>query len=163
MRGPGVSQRHHVLARLARSARQLRLLLNVWPPFLFSGIRVQHLSHDFRHVQVRLGKHLLTSNYFGTQFGGTMFAMTDPFWTILVAQNLGPEYTVWDRRAEIEFLAPGRTAVTAEFTLDQATVDELRTAAADGQKVLRWFSNDITDVRGTVVARARKQVYVRRK
>ena len=158
-----MSQRQHVLARLARSPRQLRLLLNVWPPFLFSGIRVRHFSADFRHVQVRLGKHLLTSNYFGTQFGGTLFAMTDPFWTILLAQNLGPAYTVWGRRAEIEFLAPGRTAVTAEFHLDVGTIEELRAAAEGGQKVLRWFSNDITDTHGTVVARTSKQVYIRRK
>lgn len=158
-----MSQRHHALARLARSPQQLRRLLNLWPPFLFSGIRVRHLSADFRHVRVRLAKHLLTSNYFGTQFGGTMFAMTDPFWTILVAQNLGPDYTVWDRSAEIEFLAPGRTAVTAEFTLHQDTIDELRAAAEGGQKVLHWFNNDITAADGTVVARTRKQVYIRRK
>ncbi|WP_147916790.1 DUF4442 domain-containing protein [Ruania zhangjianzhongii] len=158
-----MSQTQHALARLARSPRQLRLLMNAWPPFLFSGIRIRRLSEDFRHVQVRLAKHLLTSNYFGTQFGGTMFAMTDPFWTILVAQNLGPGYTVWDRSAEIEFLAPGRTAVTAEFTLSQDTIDELRSAAEGGQKVLHWFSNDITATDGTVVARTRKQVYIRRK
>ena len=158
-----MSQRQHPLARIASTPGRLRVLLNVWPPFLFSGIRVRHVSADFRHVRVRMGKHLLTSNYFGTQFGGTMFAMTDPFWTILVAQNLGPGYTVWDRQAEIEFLAPGRTAVTAEFTLEKAVLDELRTAAAGGQKVLRWFDTDILDRRGDVVARVRKQVYVRRR
>lgn len=158
-----MSQRQHALARLARSPRQLRLLMNVWPPFLFSGIRVRHWAPDFRRVRVRLGKHLLTSNYFGTQFGGTMFAMVDPFWAILLAQNLGAEYTVWDRRAEIEFLAPGRTAVSAEFSLDQDTIDELLAAAEGGQKVLHWFSTDITDTGGTVVARAHKQVYIRRR
>ena len=158
-----MSQRQHPLARVASTPRRLRLLLNLWPPFLFSGIRVRHVSADFRHVRVRMGKHLLTSNYFGTQFGGTMFAMTDPFWTILVAQNLGPGYTVWDRQAEIEFLAPGRTAVTAEFTLEKAVLDELCAAAAGGQKVLRWFDTDILDRRGDVVARVRKQVYVRRR
>lgn len=158
-----MSQRQHALARLARSPRQLRLLMNVWPPFLFSGLRVRYWAPDFRRVGVRLGKHLLTSNYFGTQFGGTMFAMVDPFWAILLAQNLGAEYTVWDRRAEIEFLAPGRTAVSAEFSLDQDTIDELRAAAEGGQKVLHWFSTDITDTGGAVVARAHKQVYIRRR
>ncbi len=156
-------QRQHPLARIASIPGRLRLLLNVWPPFLFSGIRVRHVSADFRHVRVRMGKHLLTSNYFGTQFGGTMFAMTDPFWTILVAQNLGPAYTVWDRQAQIEFLSPGRTAVTADFSLDPAVLDQLRTGAADGQKVLHWFDTDVLDTAGTVVARVRKQVYVRRR
>lgn len=158
-----MSQRQHPLARMAGSPARLRLLLNVWPPFLFSGIRIQHVSADFRHVRVRLAKHLLTSNYFGTQFGGAMFAMTDPFWAILVAQNLGPGYTVWDRRAEIEFLSPGRTAVTAEFTLPEDVLATLRSAAADGSKVLHWFETDVLDRAGSVVARVRKQVYVRRR
>src|SRR5690625_295247 len=158
-----MSQRQHPLARIASTPGRLRLLLNVWPPFLFSGIRVRHVSTDFRHVRVRMGKHLLTSNYFGTQFGGTMFAMTDPFWAVLVARHLGPGYTVWARQAQIEFLAPGRSAVTAEFTLEQEVLDELRTAAESGQKVLRWFATDIVDRRGAVVARVRKQVYVRRR
>ena len=34
--------------------------------------------------------------------------MTDPFWMILVKECLGREYLVWDKAAEIEFVAPGR-------------------------------------------------------
>src|SRR5699024_12774164 len=103
-----MSQRQHPLARVASTPGRLRLLLNLWPPFLFSGIRVRHVSADFRHVRVRMGKHLLTSNHFGTQFAGTIFAMTDPFWTILVAHTLGPAYTGRARQARLQRLAPGR-------------------------------------------------------
>ena len=39
----------------------------------------------------------------------------------------------------------------------------LRAAAAGGDKVLRWFENEIVADDGTVVARSRKQIYVRRK
>jgi len=39
--------------------------------------------------------------------------MVDPFFVILAIQQLGEEYVVWDRAAEIDFLAPGRTAVIA--------------------------------------------------
>ena len=38
-----------------------------------------------------------------------------------------------------------------------------RAAAAGGEKVLRWFAADIIDEQGEVVARTRKQLYVRRK
>lgn len=154
-------QRHHRLVRFARSARGLRLLMNAWPPFLFTGTRVRHINADFRHVRVRLGKHLLTSNYFGTQFGGSMFAMVDPFWSIMLSANLGSQYTVWDRQGDIEFLSPGRTAVTAQFTLSEEEIEEIRQAGASGEKVLRWFDNEILDRNGITIARARKQVYVR--
>ena len=36
------------------TARNLRRILNLWPPFLFSGIRVTALANDFRHARVEL-------------------------------------------------------------------------------------------------------------
>jgi hypothetical protein len=70
---------------------------------------------------------------------------------------------VWDKAGSIDFVAPGREDVYAHFHLDDATLDELRQAAASGEKVLRWFENDITTASGEVVARVRKQLYVRLK
>ena len=46
---------------------------------------------------------------------------------------------------------------------DEAVLDEIRAAAAGGEKVLRWFEMDVRDAAGDVVAKVRKQVYVRRK
>lgn len=158
-----MSQRIGPIKRLARSARTLRIGMNLWPPFLFSGVRVLALDEDFRRVRVRLAHSPLTSNYFGTQFGGSLFTMVDPFWVIMLARNLGGGYTVWDRRAEIAFEAPGRTAVTAELRLEAETLAEIRERADAGEKVLHWFDADLRDRDGMVVARVRKQVYIRRR
>lgn len=141
----------------------MRRVMNLWPPLLFAGIRILEWDADFRRVKVRLGHHRLTSNFFHTQYGGSLFSMTDPFWSIMLVHALGPDYTVWDRRGEIEFVTPGRTAVVTEMSIDQRVVDELRDATSSGAKVLRWFESDVLDAHGGVVARVRKQVYVRRK
>ncbi|PZU50412.1 MAG: tetrameric acyl-CoA thioesterase [Arsenicicoccus sp.] len=137
--------------------------MNAWPPFLFSGIRIQEVGADWRSVRVRLRRSRLTSNYVGTLFGGSLFAMTDPFWMLMVLRNLGPEYVVWDKAAQIEFVSPGRSSVTATFVLEESVLTELREAAADGAKVLRWFETDVVADDGTLVARVRKQLYVRRR
>jgi hypothetical protein len=42
-------------------------------------------------------------------------------------------------------------------------LEELRAAAADGEKVLRWFDVSIKTAAGDVVAIVRKQLYVRLK
>ena len=144
-------------------ASRLRLLFNLWPPFLFSGVRVTALSDDFRHARVELRQRWYNRNYVGTHFGGSLFAMTDPFWMILAMRRLGPDYLVWDRAGEISFDKPGRGTVVATFDLDDEVVGELRAAAADGGKVLRWFETEVRDGAGEVVARVRKQVYVRLK
>ena len=141
----------------------LRHVLNVWPPFLFTGIRVTRLDRDFRHARVELRMRPWNRNYVGTHFGGSLFAMTDPFWMLLVMKRLGRDYIVWDQAGSIEFVRPARGAVQAAFDLDDATLESLRTATADGGKTLHWFDTDITDASGAVVARVRKQVYARRK
>ncbi|MFB9731294.1 DUF4442 domain-containing protein [Ornithinimicrobium kibberense] len=160
--GSRSAQRVGPVKALARDPRVLRVGMNAWPPFLFSGIHVQHIAEDFREVAVRLRHTPLTSNYVGTQFGGSIFAMCDPFWMLMVMRNLGRGYVVWDRAAEVEFLAPGRGPVGTTFHLTQEVLDELQVRADDGDRVLRWFDNEVVADDGTLVARVRKQVYVRR-
>lgn len=148
---------------ISRTTR-LRWFANLWPPMLCSGIRLEHLAADWRSARVRLKLRWYNRNYVGTQFGGSLFSMTDPWWMILVMECLGRDYIVWDRAAEIRFVAPGRSDVIAEFRVDDAVLDELREATRDGDKTLRWFETEVRDARsGELVAVVRKQLHVRRK
>jgi acyl-coenzyme A thioesterase PaaI-like protein len=144
-------------------AGTLRRLVNLWPPFLFNSISVTHLAEDWSSATVRLRLRFWNKNYVGTQFGGNLFAMTDPFWMLLTMHRLGPKYLVWDKAATIDFIAPGKGDVFAHFVLEESAVEEMRAAAADGSKVLRWFEVDVKAADGTLIARVRKQLYVRLK
>lgn len=137
--------------------------INLWPPFLFAGIHVTAISADYRYVRVELRQRPWNVNYVRTHFGGSLFAMTDPFWMLCLLQNMGSRYFVWDKAGTIEFLKPGRGVVWTEFGLDDAILDEVKAATANGDKYLHWFENDVLDASGEVVARVRKQVYVRLK
>lgn len=158
-----MSQRVGSIKKLLSSARAMRWGMNIWPPFLFTGVRIAHISPDFRVARIKLAKTPFTTNYFGTQFGGTMFSMVDPFWAFMLFRNLGPNYVVWDRRGEIDFESPGHTSLYAQIVLTEEIITELRERADAGERVLHWFEVDLLDRSGGVVAKARKQVYVRRK
>lgn len=145
------------------NAQVVRRALNIWPPFAFAGIRVTSLSPDFRRARVELANNPLTRNYVGTQFGGSIFAMADPFWMFLTLRALGDDHIVWDQAAEVRFIKPGRGRLHAEFEVTDALLDELREAASDGAKVLHWCETDVLDDSGEVVAHVRKQLYVRLK
>ncbi len=145
------------------SASKIRWLLNVWPVFLCCGIRVTHIAPDWTAATVRLRLHFWNQNYVRTQFGGNLFAMTDPMWMLMVIHRLGKDYYVWDKSASIEFVSPAKEDVYAHFDLPESVLDELRAAAADGSKVLRWFDVEVKTGSGSVVARVRKQLYVRLK
>lgn len=141
----------------------LRHVFNFWPPFLFAGVHVTRLSADWREARVELRMRPWTRNYVGTHFGGSLFSMTDPFWMIMVKECLGNDYIVWDKAAEIEFVKPGKGTVHAQFKVEDSLLDEIRTATANGDKYLRWLPVEVIDQQGDVVARIRKQIYVRRK
>jgi acyl-coenzyme A thioesterase PaaI-like protein len=138
-------------------------MLNFWPPFLFSGITVLEVAKDFRYAKVRLKKKMLTSNYVGTLFGGSLFAMTDPFYMVMVLKNLGKDYIVWDKRSEIEYVSPGKVTVYADFHLSDAALEEIKDEVAANGKYLKWFEVEIKSADGTLVAIVKKQIYIRKK
>ena len=141
----------------------LRRMFNLWPPFLCCGIHVETIADDWHYARVRLKLRWYNRNYVRTHFGGNLFSMTDPFWMVLTMEALGRDYIVWDKAGAIDFVAPGRADVFAEFRLDDAVLDELRAATANGEKVLRWFETEIKTAGGELIAKVRKQLYVRRK
>jgi acyl-coenzyme A thioesterase PaaI-like protein len=144
-------------------ASTLRRLINLWPPLLFSGIRLTHLSPDYRSAETRLTLRWYNRNYVGTAFGGSLFAMTDPFYMLMLIKTLGRDYIVWDKAASIDFIAPGRGTVTAKFTLDDETLARIRAATAGNEKYLPQFPVDIRDEQGKSVARVIRTVHIRRR
>ena len=145
------------------SASMLVRGMHLWPPFLGAGIRLRRMSEDFREAEVELRLGRLNRNAVGTQFGGSLFAMTDPFYAIMLMRNLGREYLVWDKAASIEYLAPGRGTVRARFELTEARLAEIRARAAGGERVLPEFDTDIVDAKAEVIAHVHRTVYVRLK
>jgi acyl-coenzyme A thioesterase PaaI-like protein len=150
-------------SKLGFGAGGMRRLFNLWPVFRGMGIRVREISPDFRSVTVELRARLFNRNWVGTHFGGSLFAMTDPFFMIMMMQNLGREYVVWDKAGTVRFLKPAKGTVTARFTLDPAEVEKAREATAEGRKYEPSFRVDIVDAEGVVVADVEKTLYIRKK
>jgi acyl-coenzyme A thioesterase PaaI-like protein len=151
------------LSRFSFGAGGLRRIINWWPPFLAAGIRVREIAPDFRSVTVELRMRLFNRNYVGTHFGGSLFAMTDPFFMIMMMKNLGPEYIVWDKAGTVRFLRPARGTVTARFHLPEEQVAQARERTAAGAKHEPRFKVEIVDASGTTVADVEKTLYIRRK
>jgi acyl-coenzyme A thioesterase PaaI-like protein len=139
-------------------------LVSLYPPYLGAGIRVSYPKDDPNRIVVRMGLHWWNENLFGTQFGGSLYAMCDPHFVFIVMRNLGPGYLVWDKAASIEFLKPGRGPVRATFHVPAEKIDEIRAAADRGEKVEPVFTAEVvTEVDGEVVARVTKRLWVRKK
>lgn len=138
-------------------------LMNLWPPFLGPGIKVLEISSDFRYIKVMLKRRWYNSNYVGTQYGGSMYSMTDPFYMLMLIKNLGRAYIVWDKAARIDFKSPGRTRLIAEFRISEDLLEEVRQRTKDGDKYIFDLPVDLKDDHGTTIATVIKTLYVRKK
>jgi len=145
------------------SPRLLRFALNWLSPFRGAGIRVRHIAPGLRSVTVEMRLHALNRSPAGTHLGSSLYAMTDPFFALMVQASLGSGYLVWDKAGSIDYVAPGRGRVWARIELAEADLERIVRMTASGDKHLHLFKVDIKDDDGMVVARVEKMVYVRRR
>ena len=78
-------------------------------------------------------------------------------------ENLGQDYIVWDKSANIRFRKPGKGTVSAAFRLSDQQIDDLRRELQTREKIEPAFSVVVTDETGTVIAEVEKILHIRKK
>jgi acyl-coenzyme A thioesterase PaaI-like protein len=147
--------------RMRRSPRLSRLVFNLWPCIRGTGSRVTYIARDWSEIRVRLPLSWRTRNYVGSIFGGSLYAAVDPYYMLMFIERLGSEYVVWDKAASIRFRRPGRSTLTATFTVDDAEVAAVRAAVAEGGGAVdRTYRVELVDASGEVHAIVEKVLYV---
>lgn len=141
----------------------LKLGFSIFPPLLGANIRLEYLSHDFQHARVAMRQRITNSNPWGVHFGGSLFAMTDSIYSLMVKQNLGAGYVVWDKSATIDFLKPGRGRVWCEFRIDAALITRIRHETEAGGKSEPVIEVHVFDHHKDIVASVRKTLYIRKR
>jgi acyl-coenzyme A thioesterase PaaI-like protein len=136
-------------------------LINLYPPLLGAGIRSKNIDKYTIRVEMRLTP--LNRNIVGTHFGGSLYAMCDPWFMLILMRSLGPDYIVWDKAANIQFLMPGIGKVTANFYIPKERIDEIRVEADSGQKIEPIFEVDVLDAENKAIAHIEKLLYIRKK
>ena len=137
--------------------------VGIYPPYLGAGIYVERSNPEMTHFTVGMKLRWYNRNLFGTHFGGSLYAMCDPFFVFIVLNYLGENYIVWDKGAKIRFVRPGKTHVKAEFHLTEETLAAIKTEIDTVQKKTYHFKTTVTDLDGNIVAEVEKEVYVKKK
>lgn len=143
--------------------RYLRWAMNIYPPFLGAGIRVRHIAPDFKQIQVEMVHRFWNKNYVGTTFGGSMASMTDPFYMLILLENIGRDYIVWDKKATIHFKKPGTGSLFANFSLSEDDIQSIKEKADNNSKYEPTFTVQIKNQADEVVAEVEKTLYIRKK
>ncbi|MGA8299512.1 MAG: DUF4442 domain-containing protein [Terriglobales bacterium] len=143
--------------------RHMRWSMNVWFPILGAGIRVTRLDHDWKAIDVEMKLRFWNANYVGTHYGGSLYSMADPFYMLMLIENLGRDYIVWDKAATIRFRKPGRGTVRASFRLSDEQVADIRRQLETEDRVQPVFKVEIRDEGNDLVAEVEKVLHIRKK
>ncbi len=143
------------------SPHLLKLRINTYAPYVGAGIKVEHVNLDHGLCVVSMALNNLNKNIVGTQFGGSLYSMVDPFYMTMLMHQLGSSYVVWDKSSHIEFVAPGKTRVTARIKIPNNEIAVIRELAENGEAVFRDYKTDIVDEQQKIIATVTKTVYIR--
>jgi hypothetical protein len=138
-------------------------VLNFYPPFWGAGIKVYDISKDFSHFRVRMKLTFWNRNYVGTHFGGSIYAMCDPFFMLILIKKLGDDYLVWDKVAKVEFIRPGLGTLFAEFFIIEEEINAIKDELEKRKKMDKIFTVSVTNETGDIIAKVEKIIYIRKK
>lgn len=138
-------------------------LLNLYPPFIGANIKIKDCNEELTWITVQMKLTPFNRNIMGTMFGGSLYAMCDPFYMWILMENLGDDFIVWDKAAAIRFKKPGKGIVTSRFEISPEEIESIKKEVMEKGKNDYHFSTMITNEEGTVVAEIDKTVYVRYK
>lgn len=138
-------------------------LLNLYPPFIGAGIRLKEYNKKGTSYLVEMKLRWYNRNVYGTHFGGSLYAMCDPFFVFAAYAYLGENYIIWDKSASIEFKRPGKGTVRALFHIPDDRLEQMKKAVDEEGKKTFHFKADVKDKDQNVVAIVNKEIYIRKK
>lgn len=140
-----------------------RRMLNFYGPYFGAGIKVEEIAQDWRYMRVSLKLTWYNRNAMNTQFGGSLYSMTDPHYVLLLMKILGRDYTIWDKSAEIDFLKPGKGKVSAEFVITDEMIADIKRNTESGEKYLPTYCIEVKDQDGNTICKVKKTLYIKKK
>lgn len=141
----------------------LRRLMNLWPPFLGAGIQITFMSADALEIHLSLKKRWWNLNMNRTQYGGSIFSLTDTAYSVLINYWLGKKYFVCDKHAHIEFIHAGKSDLFTQAKITKSDLKKIIKHTQKGEKHCPVFTLTVIDKDNTKIAQVERTLYVRQK
>lgn len=143
---------------------QIKWMLSLFPPLLFSRVKVKSIANDFSWAEVKVSHSVFNKNLQKTIFGGTIFSAFDPFHAILFWQifaHRGQKLEAWLKSASIDYKKPASSDLLIRFEITEADIQAADSALKEVGKFQQWMIAKAIDEQGNICAEARLLVYLR--
>ena len=147
--------------KMTEKPDRMRRMMNLWPPLLFSGIKMTSVSQDWSRSRIVLNLRWWNANMHGAAFGGTLFSMTDVLFGTLIARRLGTKYEAWTRTGTFQFLKPGRSGAYMDVELTPELIDWITTTVDEDGYCNVPYTSVIYNKDGSVVGIGQQDLHVR--
>ena len=140
-------------------------MLNLYPPLLFTRVRIIEFGEGFRTCRVVVKRSLLTRNLHGTTYGGAIFNGFDPIYPILYWQifaRRGEALRMWLKAADIDYRKPAASALKINFEVTDEDIERACAGMDETGKYVATHETEAVDASGDVCVRGRMHVYMRR-
>jgi acyl-coenzyme A thioesterase PaaI-like protein len=101
-----------------------RKRLEWYPPFFFMRVKILEMQEDWSKVVIRLPLNVFSKNMGDSMFGGYMASLADPIAALACVKRF-PDYSVWTRAMNIDFVSPGNSDLELRFEFDEALYQKI--------------------------------------
>ena len=156
-----------LIQKIARFEKiSLQSLVRLYPPFVFMGLKVSHLSKDDHHMIVELPLRWYFKNLNGTMFGGFIAAASDPLAALMcgriLRRSLG-QIEVWTQKHTVEFLRPAKSTIQLEIKISNEAIETILKDLDSKGKCLYTFEKTFIQKKDQKeIARVTTTVYFRK-
>ncbi len=137
-------------------------LLELYPPFLFMGLRIESVSKDYRKLVASVPTRWYGLNLHGSMFGGNMCSAADPLPALMCAR-IFTGVDVWTKACAVEFNKPARGRIAMKIEITDADIAEIQKQLDEKGKAKHCFEFDFWDRGGISIAKIKNTVYLKKR
>ena len=135
-------------------------LLQLYPPFLFMGVKFLELTPDWQHVRIRLPLKFRSRNAGGYMFGGVQASLADPIAALACVRRF-PEYAVWTRKLTVDFIKEEKTDLELRFNFCPEQFAQIRNELRENNRSTPTFEMSYHLSDGTLCTKIHNTVAIR--
>ncbi len=99
--------------------------IEYYPPFWLMRIKVIEIGTNWQSIKIKLPLTMFSRNKGNSMFGGYQASIADPIAALACARKF-PDYSIWTRAMQIDFIREGSSDLELRFVFDTEQENEIR-------------------------------------